>query len=115
MRLNPPILGCRAQAAYSVVEVLVAVFLLGTLTVALFGAFSSGLAIVQLERENLRATQILVQKMETVRLFTWSQLINATNKFTSTFTDYYNPAATNKGTMYQGFITTNAPALVGSD
>src|SRR6266516_8115984 len=78
MRLNQPIHGRRPQAAYSVVEVLVAVFLLGTLTVSLFGAFSSGLMMVRLERENLRATQILVQKMETVRLLTWSQLSDTT-------------------------------------
>ncbi len=58
MTLNRANLG-RAQAAYSVAEVIVTVFVLRTLVVSLFGAFSSGLMLVRLERENLRATQIL--------------------------------------------------------
>jgi len=117
MRLDPPILGRRPQAAYSVVEVLVAVFLLGTLTVSLFGAFSSGLMLVRLERENLRATQILVQKMETVRLLTWSQLSD-TNLATRSFIDHYDPIglSTNSGgATYRGLVSTNLPSGVPAD
>ena len=102
-------------AAYTIVEVVVAVFVLAIMLVSLYGGFSAGFAVVQISRENLRATQILVQKMETVRLLTWKQILD-TNKFlTPTFTDWYDPLGTNThsaGVFYQGFISTNAPADV---
>jgi hypothetical protein len=117
MRLNRPIHGRRTQAAYSVAEVLVAVFVLGTLTVSLFGGFSSGLMMVRLERENLRATQILVQKMEAVRLLTWRQLSD-TNVATRSFIDHYDPVglSTNSGgATYQGLVSTNLPSGLPAD
>ncbi len=117
MRLNPPNLGRGPQAAYSIAEVIVAVFVLGTLTISLFGAFSSGLMLVRLERENLRATQILVQKMETVRLLTWSQLSD-TNLATRSFIDHYDPTGitTNSGgATYRGLVSTNLPSGVPAD
>jgi type II secretory pathway pseudopilin PulG len=107
-RPEPNQLG-RTQEAYSLPEVIVAVLVLAILVVALFGAFSSGLGLVQLQRENLRATQIMLQKMETVRLFTWSQM-SVTNKFTPVFTDYYDPSATNGhslGSTYVGYVSTD--------
>ena len=48
------------------VEVLVAVSLVGIMFVSLYSGISSGFAVVQLARENLRATQILQEKMETI-------------------------------------------------
>ncbi len=113
----------RTESAYSVVEAVIAIFLLGVLSVALFGAFSSGLALVQLARENVRATQIMMQKMEAIRLFTWSQGAN-TQLATTNFTDWYDPSALPSGTsgtksrsgagaLYQGFVNiTPAPSSI---
>jgi len=99
-------------SAYTIVEVVVAVFVLAIMLIALYGGFSAGFAVVQVSRENLRATQILVQKMETVRLLNWRQILD-TNKFlTPTFSDWYDPLGTNThsaGIFYQGFISTNGP------
>ena len=101
------------QTAYTIVEVVVAVFVLAIMLIALYGGFSAGFAVVQASRENLRATQILVQKMETVRLLNWKQVLD-TNKFlTPTFSDWYDPLGTNtnsRGVFYQGFISTNGPS-----
>jgi len=95
--------------AYTVVEVVVAVFILGIMVVSLFAGFSSGFAVVQLGRENLRATQIMVQKMEAVRIYNWNEITNSTF-LKSNFTDYYNPAASN-GAVYNGTISvTKNPA-----
>ncbi|HWQ91972.1 MAG TPA: hypothetical protein VN673_09895 [Clostridia bacterium] len=106
------------ERAYSVVEVVIAVFLLGTLTVALFGAFSTGLSAVQASRENMRATQILMQKMEAIRLFTWQQSTNRTLAATN-FTDWYDPLGTNSnggGVLYRGVVTVGpAPASIPAD
>ncbi len=103
-----------ARAAFTLAEVVIAVFLLGVVVLALFGAFSAGITIIQNERENIRATQIMLQKMETVRLLTWSQGVNSGIAATN-FTDYYDPLATAKGVAYQGSYlaataATNIPA-----
>jgi len=83
------------------VEVMVATFLLGIMVVALLGAFSWGLSVVHAARDNLRATQILTQKTETVRLFKWNQLTNNAMA-PPNFTAYYDPSGTNSGTLYSG-------------
>ncbi len=64
---------------YTFAEVLVASAILGFVATALYGAFSAGFCVIQSTRENLRATQILVQKLEAVRLFTWSQVADTNN------------------------------------
>src|SRR5205814_5342686 len=89
---------CDAQRAFTLTEVLVAVVIVSIVFVTLFTAFSSGFAILKLARENLRATQILVQRMETLRLYTWGQIQDPTY-FPSNFTAYYDPVAqaTNSG------------------
>ena len=69
--------------------------ILGFVATSLYGAFSAGFCVIQSTRENLRATQILVQKMEAVRLFTWSQVADTTNYLKATFTEPYDPLGTN--------------------
>jgi len=104
--------------AYTLPEVMLSIFILAIMLVALYGGFSAGFAVVQLARENLRATQIMVQKMETVRLLKWSQLNDTNNFLQPAFMDYYDPSGTNThsaGTLYQGFITTNAATGVAND
>ena len=61
-------------AAFSLTEVMVSIFLLGIGAVSIFGGISTSFAIVKTAREDLRATQIMLDKMETIRLYTWDQL-----------------------------------------
>ena len=105
-------------AAYTLVEVMVSVFVLAIMLVSLYGGFSSGFAVVKLARENLRATQIMMQKMETIRLLKWSQLLDTNNFLQPAFLDYYDPSGTNAnafGATYKGFVTTNAATGVPND
>lgn len=44
--------------------------------VSLYAAFSVGFASIKFAREDLRADQILVQKLETLRAYDWSKLTN---------------------------------------
>jgi type II secretory pathway pseudopilin PulG len=107
--------GERSRAAFSIIEVLIGMGIVAFLFLALYGAFSSGFTLIQLARENLRATQVLVEKMETIRLYNWSQL-TTTNFMPMTFTNYYFPPATNsseRGVAYVGRVTLS-PAPVGS-
>ena len=56
----------RATQAMTLVEVCIAVVAVGILITTLYVAFTQGFAIIQVARENLRATQILQEKMETL-------------------------------------------------
>jgi Tfp pilus assembly protein PilV len=94
----------RSTSAYTVVEVLVATLLLGTMVVSLYGGFSSGFAVMQMAREDLRATQILMQKMEAVRLCTWSQFTNAPIVFSERY-DPFEVSSGSAGAVYSGAVT----------
>jgi hypothetical protein len=101
--LNP----CRANrrtAGFTLAEVLVAT-LLATLTMAgLFGGISYGFVETQVSRENLRATQIILEKMEGIRLYTFDQLVSS-NMFPETFSASYYPPGTftrTSGLTYYG-------------
>jgi hypothetical protein len=88
---------------------MVSVGIIGVLFVSLYLAFSAGFTVIRVARENLRATQILVQREETVRLYTWSQLTDPTY-FKTNFVDNFAPL----GTTYYGNITLSQPANMGS-
>lgn len=66
-----------------------------------------GFSTVQATREDLRATQVMVQKMETLRLYNWTEL-QASNYIKPTFTTYFDPT-TSKGVLYAGQITLATP------
>ena len=112
MRLNVNKTKRTFCAAFSLVEVIMSVVVLAVMLISLFGGFSAGFAVVQLARENLRATQILVQRTEDVRLFSWAQVTNSTF-FKTNFTDWYNPSGTNNrtaGAVYKGVVNVSIPA-----
>ena len=79
----------------------------GVSVMALLSGISSGMLTIQMARENVRATQILVEKTETLRLYSWDQL-NATNFIQTSFIEKYDPNATNGG---QGLTYTGSIAI----
>jgi prepilin-type N-terminal cleavage/methylation domain-containing protein len=93
----------RHESAFTLAEVMVAVLVLATIAIAYYGGLSSGFSVTQASREDLRATQILMQKLEAIRLCTWSELANCT------FHEAYDPISTNnQGLTFTGTIATNA-------
>jgi prepilin-type N-terminal cleavage/methylation domain-containing protein len=101
------------QAGYTLVEVLCSILIASIAVTALFYGFNNGFAILRTTREDLRATQILMQKTEAFRLFTWAQLAEAQTKSLSGFKEYYNPSGTTSntlGTLYYGTLSTMAVA-----
>jgi type II secretory pathway pseudopilin PulG len=99
----------RSQAGYTLAEVVVAVLVLTTIGAAYYAGLSNGFTLVQSNRENLRATQIMMQKLEGIRLCTWSELAN------SSFVERYDPLGTTNntaGTVYTGTVTTNAVSTI---
>jgi len=87
MRVQP---GQSRQSAFSLVEVLVCTAIMVILFVSLYGGISSGFAVVNLARENIRANQVIVEKMETIRLYNWDQ-INSNGFLPPTFTAPFFP------------------------
>lgn len=66
----------RRTHAFTLAEVLVAVAIMSVSFVSLYLGISFAFSVTSLERENLRATQVMLQRMEGIRLFTWDQLTN---------------------------------------
>jgi hypothetical protein len=71
---------------------------------AIFGAFSFGFSVIKLSQEDTRANQILLQKVETLRVYDWSKITNG--YFPTNFTALFS---TNGGVTYQGILAI-APA-----
>jgi prepilin-type N-terminal cleavage/methylation domain-containing protein len=100
-----------AKGGFGLTESLVAVVIMGMVFVALYAGMASGFQSVRAARENLRATQILLEKFETIRLYNWDQI--TTNGFLpATFTNRYAPGQSSKGVEYVGTVTisSNMPA-----
>lgn len=71
------------------------------------------MSVTQVTRENLRATQLILEKFETIRLYTWDQ-INGANGFVipTNFTENYSvdTSGTAIGVTYNGTMTiVNSP------
>jgi len=101
---------CAARRAFTLVEVMVGMMILAVGIASLYLGLSQGFAVIQTARENLRATQILQEKMETIRLFDWNQITTGPSR--TNFTASFYPLATSgsQGIAYTGTrIITNAP------
>jgi prepilin-type N-terminal cleavage/methylation domain-containing protein len=68
----------RRNRGFSLVETVVAMALLGLVCMALFSGLCNSTFSVHLSRDNLRATQIMAEKLDTIRLYSWKQLTNHT-------------------------------------
>ena len=66
----------RRSQGFSLVEAVVGMALLGLVCMALFSGLCNSTFSVQLARENLRATQIMSEKLDTIRLYSWKQMTN---------------------------------------
>lgn len=103
----------RGRDAYTLLEVLMGMTVIGIMAVSFYAGMSSGFAITQLARENLRATQIMVERMEGIRLHNWNQL-TAGSLIPTNFTEHYYPPAANqtdRGILYSGTVSITPPSL----
>jgi Tfp pilus assembly protein PilV len=89
-------------------EVMIAACVLGIVSISMYGGFASGFMLVDSTRQELRATQILTQKAEALRLCTWSSLTNCP----ISFSESYDPTSANGGITYVGTVSTNTPTII---
>jgi hypothetical protein len=83
---------------------MVGVVILGITIAALCGGFSLGFRTIKLSQEDVRADQILMQKLESVRVYNWSLITN--NYIPTNFTTSFSTATGSvHGVTYDGTIT----------
>jgi hypothetical protein len=88
--------------------------MLGFMIVSLYAGFSSGFAVLRVARENLRATQVLEERMEVIRLIRWDDLLAPGFVPTSFSAPFYANDATNAavGTFaYTGTVSLSTPTF----
>ena len=93
-------------SGFTLIEAVVATGVIGLIFVALYSGLAWGISTIRMSRENLRATQLLAEKMDALRLYTWSQVTDG--KFIpKTFTASYSPASStnSQGVVYSGAIS----------
>lgn len=89
-------------AGFTLVEVMIGIAILAFGIVSLFELLTAGFAIVRLNRDSLRATQIMLNRIEGLRLYNWDQLTSGT-WIPTTFTETYSGlSGTNQGTDFSG-------------
>src|ERR1051325_3454190 len=101
------------HAAFGLVDALFAMVMAGVMFLALYAGLAFGFKVIRFARENTRATQIMLEKMETVRLYTWTQITNVgfipTNKFTVPY--YAVGTNVNSSLLYTGQIVVAASGV----
>jgi hypothetical protein len=103
----------KAAYGFTLVDAIFAMAMAGLMFLAYYSALAWGFRAVRMARENTRATQIMLEKMETIRLYTWTQINSngfiPTNKFT---VPYYAVGNTNNSLMYTGQVTIASAEVV---
>jgi len=98
---NGRILG---NSGFTLIEGVVGIGVMGMLIVCLYTGMTTGFSTVRLARENLRATQVIQEKFETIRLYTWDQ-INDPNFVPASFTaSFYNGNGQTNQAAYNGTV-----------
>src|SRR5689334_7236088 len=98
---NEAIITCRHQG-FALIEIMIVGGLLAFMVFSLYTAFSFGFTTIKVNQESVRADQILVQKLETLRMYDWSKV--TTSYMPTNFTATYATTG-NQGVTYNGSIT----------
>src|SRR4051812_44355770 len=95
--------GTTNKEGTTLVDVIMAVAIIAVMAAGIVGALSYGFFTMGIVRENQRATQIMLETLETVRLYNWSQ-VNSNGFIPTTYTDVYDPqsAPGAQGLTYYG-------------
>lgn len=66
-----------SRRAFTLTETLFAILMVGMIAVALISGMNLVVRTVQLSREELQATQVMVERLDTLRLYSWEKLTTA--------------------------------------
>ncbi len=62
------------KEAFTLIEVMISMAVVAMMFVSLYAGITQGLAVISTARENMRATQIMIEKIELLRLYSWDQM-----------------------------------------
>ena len=107
----------RPVQGFTLVEGLVSTMIVGIALVSIFAGITASFDRVRAARQSFRATQIMLEKMEAIRIMTWEQL-NSNGFVPRTFTAPYVTGTTN-GLGFSGtcaiISATNVNAAYAAD
>src|SRR3974390_1758223 len=100
------------NAAMTIIEVVMATGIIAITGAGVIGSVNYGLFIMRMARENQRATQVMLEKLEAILLYDWTQVTNA-SFIPSTFMAAYDPTSptNSQGTVYYGTMTVSNPTF----
>src|ERR1051326_4928896 len=102
------------ERAFTLPEVMLSIAIMSILVAGLYVGLSQGFAVVQVTRENLRATQILQEETEVIRLYSWDQVLSNYIPPTASWNFYPQGSTGNQGITYNGTITVGAAPMTES-
>jgi type II secretory pathway pseudopilin PulG len=97
------------KTGFTIVEVVISICILGISAAGLMSSFQYAFLAIKMARENQRATQVMLERSEAIRCFSWDNL----DKVPPQTTDYYNPATQSKP-VYTVYTTVAAFSPSGS-
>ena|SRR6266542_1040884 len=107
------------QSAFTLVEVIVGVGVMGIMMVSLYAGFAFGFNQIRLARENVRAIQVLEERMEVVRLLNWDQVVKLPGYIPTSFrAPFYADNPTNPPSnnfYYTGTVQVTSAPLTGGE
>jgi len=93
----------RHIAAFTLVEGLIGVAVMGVVFMSLYAGMAAGFQSIRTAQENLRATQIMVERFEALRLYNWEQ-VTTPGFIPEAFAAKYAPNSKSQGIAYTGAI-----------
>jgi type II secretory pathway pseudopilin PulG len=90
--------------AFTLMEILVSMVIIFIMITSLYAGISGGFAIVEAARHNLRATELMIERFEAIRLISWDQLNTPGFISTAPFIEHYDFQNPNS-LSYTGTIT----------
>jgi type II secretory pathway pseudopilin PulG len=97
----------------TLMEVIMATGIIAITGAGVISSINYGLCIMRIARENQRATQVMLEKIEAIRLYNWSEVTNLAF-IPDTFSAPYDPTARTAGTTYYGTMSVTTPSWVGT-
>ncbi len=99
----------QTDSGFTLVEALVGFMIFGTCFAALLAGLTLNISTIKFSRQTVRATQIMEEKMDTIRLYSWDQ-INTPGYITNQFYVAFFPTNAFSGyqalgVTYTGLIT----------
>jgi prepilin-type N-terminal cleavage/methylation domain-containing protein len=74
IEIKHPRLTGAGKSAFTLVEVVIAMLIIGFMAAVLYSGLTWGFLQTSLSRERLRATQVILNQFEVLRAYTWQQL-----------------------------------------